>query len=286
MKGRYVFCILVVASFFYATRSKPYGLKNDSNKTNFEEKNKRILQSDDTNGEYLITWTINLKEQNSLLDSPYLKASFEQIMKDFINKEIKCEGELEDSSTSFYSFEIIDGSRTKKDKIKIAGSGKCKGRAKRCRRNIKETVSDAGRSPNIFDISNNTKPRNNFCETFGQTSLFDSFKYITTTASFFNYNVDVGVIEDILGNLELDYNVEFVSSVGDGLDQIKEVIFDEEDVVEVSTTCVEPECSIQKSVMEQILSYFNVPLIENQHECVYEGVNCDQNDKVINIWIG
>ena len=290
IKDRLLFCMIFIASYLYATTLVPDDLKGESMVPNFEGKKNRILQSNETNGEYLITWTINLEGKNSLLDSPYLKAAFEQLIKDFINKDIKCEGELDDSSTSFYNVEIIDRSlsrsETSRNRMKISGSGKCKGKRKRCKRTIKETISDAGRRLN-FDVPKNTKPRNNVCETFRQTTLFDSFKNIANAASFFNYNVDVGVIEDVLGNLELDYNVEFLSSVGDSLDEIKEVSFDaDNEIKEVNTTCVEPECSLQKSVMEKILKHFDIDLIENQHECVYDGVNCDQNDKVTYIWMG
>ena len=72
----------------------------------------RTLQSDDENGEYFINWNINLPGKEYLLNSQYLKAGFEQVVKDFINNDLKCEDE-DDSSTSFYNVEVVNNNAKK-----------------------------------------------------------------------------------------------------------------------------------------------------------------------------
>ena len=249
----------------------------------FETKEEKIrtLQTDDEDGEYIISWNINVLGKEYLLNSPYLKAGFEQVVKDYINNDLKCEDE-NDSSTSFYNVEVIDNDVKR---MLISGSGKCKGRRKRCRRQIKETISDAGRRLEL-NVFSGRDPRDTFCQNFRASNIFESFQNIFIAASFFNYYVDVNVITDLVGNLNLDYKVSFESSIGDGLNEISNVTLDPSEPEDSFTTCVEPACSQQKETMKEIFNHFDIPIIENQHECAYEGINCDQKDKVTYIWMG
>ena len=277
------FCSFLIASnfnnFIFETNNK----RNISHKEpSFEKQQQRVLQTND-DGDFLITWDINILGKDYLLASPYLKAGFEQIIKDFINNDIKCEDELEDETTAFFNVEVID--ETEKKFRKISGSGKCKGRRDKCRRRIKQTISDAGRALN-FHNSSNVDKRNNLCENFRQTSIFESFQNIFIAATSFNYNVDVDIVEDIVGNLDLNYKVTFETSVGDGLNQISNISLDPGELTEFNTICSDSECVTQQTAMQDIFRHFDIPIIENKHECAYEGVNCDQNDRVVYIWMG
>ena len=74
----------------------------------------------DESGEYEIQWTLSLKGEEYLLDSPFLKAGLELAIKDNINLELKCiaEEENDDEVSSFYDVEIEED------------NGKCKGKKK------------------------------------------------------------------------------------------------------------------------------------------------------------
>ena len=66
----------------------------------FEEWKHRILETEDESGAFKANLNIDLKGNEDVLkDSEYLKASFEQIVKDYINNDIKSENESEGTPT-------------------------------------------------------------------------------------------------------------------------------------------------------------------------------------------
>ena len=106
-------------------------------------------------------------------------------------------------------------------------------------------------------------------------------------AAFFNYDVDVDVVNDLEGNLNLQYDVTFQPANTNGLDQIKEVALDAKDPVQINPTCQDAtQCLTQRGILREIFEYYDIAWDDNKHECLYEGINCNEQDLVTQIWMG
>lgn len=245
----------------------------------------RQLQNDDVIGEYVIEWNLHLGGKDFLLESPFLTAGLKQSIKDYINNNLQCDDEMDNHDVSFHSVELLHDSNAKNQiRMGRSGSGKCKGSREKCKRGLKETISDAGKNSSLIKRTFSTK--NDFCETIHHSTIFDSFQKFLVTASHFNYDVDVDVINDLKGSLSLKYDVTFKPAKGNGLDQIQEIDLDVTAVRDTVTVCNTPQCNSQRSTMIEIFNHFGLPFDHNRHECSHEGINCDQSDLVTYIWIG
>ena len=241
-------------------------------------------RNQEINDEYEVTWDINLGGKEFLLESPFLKAGLEQSIKEFINNQVQCETDFDPNAVSFYSVEIFDNQDTgTKNKKGISGSGKCKGNRTRCKRKVKQSISDAGK--NATNLVNVSTSKRGFCGEFSNKTIFDSFRQILITASHFNYAVDVDVTNK-LGDLKLNYNVTFVEARGDGLDQIEDVDLKVDEPIEYIANCTESQCLTQNLVMRNIYNHFGIAYDISKHECLYPGVNCDKDNLVTYIWMG
>lgn len=253
------------------------------------------------NGQFLVTWSLDLAGKEHLLESDFLRAGFEQSVKDYINNDILCSDDLSIKGAEFYGVEIESSIGQNKWKNRaVSGNGKCKGDIKKCKVPIKaknKHVSD----DDIFDdddddvggskhksskVLRGTYRDEDFCDVFLSSTIFDAFEERLLTASFFNYDVDVSVINDLKGSLKLDYDVTFQSSKTDGLNQIEDVTLDAQEPVQINSTCAESQCLSQRDVMRKIFVYFGIPFDESKHECLYQGINCSPNDMVTHIWMG
>jgi len=260
-----------------------------------------------------VTWDIGLGGKDFLLESDFLKAALELSVKEFINNDLVCNDEqgidVDDTDlTSFYSIEINNDSDLNKLK-RISGNGKCRGNRTRCKKNVKKSISDAGKVNESIGfsgiptssvsfpenetsahyeakLSHNSTTKNDFCNIFLGTSIFDLFRDALITASFFNYNVDLELINDLSGSLDLNYRIEFVESSGDGLEQIQDVDFVADDPIEITTACSETQCENQRSIIRDIFLHYEITFDEEKHECLFEDINCNQEDLVIQIWLG
>jgi len=124
------------------------------------------------------------------------------------------------------------------------------------------------------------------CEIFLEKSIFDAFKDKLLAAAAFNYDVDVDVLEDLEGSLNLDYDVSFEPSDSDGLDQVEEVDMNATEPVPIAPVCSSSQCNTQKETLENIFRHFGLPYNETIHECMYAGINCNDEDIITHIWLG
>ena len=284
-----------------------FSIASHANKLhNIFQKN-RLLQSitnsTPAHGQYFVEWSLSLGGKEFLLESPFLKAGLEQSIKDYINIDIQCSDGINtdvSTSVSFYSVEINDvgngDEAGKRGLRRIEGNGKCKGDAIKCKRTVKGTDDGSTgdteddffeRQPKLkhaFHIRN--KNNNDLCEEFQGISIFDLFEKVLITASSFNYNVDVDVIADLQGSLDLTYDVTFEPAAGNGLDQIDTVGMDAKDPVPIVSQCSESQCITQRSVIKSVFDHFGMIFDDNKHECLHQGLNCDTNELVTHIWIG
>jgi len=245
------------------------------------------------NGQYIVTWALNLGGQESLLDSAFLKAGFEQSVKDYINNDILCSDDLSVKGAEFFGVEIINDSgnenRTKK-MLAISGNGLCKGDIRRCEKpvQLKKKIKNADANEiedKTSQLVKATNGKQDFCDVFLSSTIFDAFKERLLAASGFNYDVDVGVVSDLEGNIDLKYEVNFQPKVGGGLNQIDDVGLDPDEPVAINPTCTIAQCFSQKEVMRNIFTYFDIPFDEDKHECLNQGINCDSEDLVTHIWM-
>ena len=266
---------------------------------NYHLRNRELLITNDT-GEYVVEWDLSLGGKEFLLESPFLKAGLEQSIKDYINIDMECDNQIA-GSASFYNVEIPDiGEGKQWRNARIEGNGKCKGNPTKCQRGVTESAGDDegavddddffARNKMHFSMisrkKDSTLSKIDICEIFEGSTMFDIFEKILITASSFNYNVDVEVINDLSGSLNLNYNVTFQPASTDGLNQVNDVGLNPKEPRAVSTQCSESQCITQRSVMRSIFDHFGINFDENKHECLHQGVNCNSDDLVTHIWIG
>ena len=250
-------------------------------------------------GQYLVTWSLSLGGKEYLLESAFLRAGFEQSVKDYINNDILCSDDVSIKGAEFYGVEIEDiVERQLAKNMAVNGNGKCKGAITKCKIPIKSKairVEDDDTFQNDDDEDSRKKNskvvkatyRNDeFCDVFLSSTIFDAFEERLLTASYFNYNVNVDVINDLMGNLKLQYNVTFQPTKTDGLHQIEDVVLDPEEPIQINPTCTGSQCLSQRDIMRKIFVYFGIPFDENKHECLYQGINCNSIDMVTHIWMG
>ena len=275
------------AFLLFATTVSTRRLQQKIKSQNIDD-NKRLLQTSVGSKEYSVTWDIDLGGKDALLESDFLKAGLEYSVKDYINKKLQCEArENEDlEGASFFKVRIENIEDENKVK-RLSGNGKCKGNRTRCKKKIKKSISDAGKHPeNATGLSYGYKKfsTSDSCE----TSIFEMFKDTLITASFFNYNVTLDVINDFAGDLKVDLNVAFQESSGDGLDQIESVSFDAEEPVEINVDCdtsCQEQRQKQRSIITNIYNSWKIPFDDNEHECLFEGINCNEQDLVTHAWL-
>ena len=193
---------------------------------------------------------------------------------------------------------VTESNKRSKTRKAVSGNGKCKGDVKKCKVPIKtkkpKAVDDDAFGDNDDDSSDKQQKivtvahaKNDFCDIFLSSTIFDAFRERLLMAAHFNYDVDVNVINDLEGNLNLQYDVTFQPASSDGLDQIEEVALDAEEPVATNVSCADAtQCSTQRSMMKRIFEYYDIAWDESKHECLYEGINCNESDMVTHIWMG
>ena len=266
-------------------------------------------RSKQANGQFVVTWNLNLGGKESLLDSAFLKAGFEQSVKDYINNDIFCSADLSIKGAEFFGVEIAHETEGSLEKSRaVSGNGKCKGDISKCKPPIKAKkkpkkvdATDDEDGDDVFDdvfkrrelwvpdasrVVKATHSRDEFCDIFLSSTIFEAFEERIMTASTFNYNVDVDVVSDLMGSLDLKYDVSFEPASSDGLDQVQDVDGDPQEPVAIEIECSESQCLTQRNVMKNIFNHFGIPFDENKHECLYQGINCNSADTVTHIWMG
>ena len=278
----FCFCISIFVNFFAHTTQRTYESHRHQNET-------RILQVADDFSEYQVDWEIILLGEEFILDSDFLKAGLEHSIKEFINRELACELDTAEDieSTSFYSVRILNNDVDKMNR-KYTGRGKCKGNRTRCKKNIKKLASDAEKTDGylkMLHLSSGMLKKDDICG----TSIFDIFNDTLITASSFNYNVTFDVVDDFSGNLEVDLDVTFQESIGDGLNQIDFFEIVAEEPQEIFPNC-DTRCQVQlreqRDKLMLIFNYFGIPYDVDLHECLFEGINCNDLDLVTHVWLG
>lgn len=254
--------------------------------------------------DYLVDYSISLEGQEALLNSEYLRVGFERTMKNFINLDIRC-NEENSGTTLYYSIEIplIDeGFRTTTKKVK--GVGKCRGTSSRCNRKVKQSATDSGSTGDSLDFDLNRGIYNfsekdatldskaNECKDKTKLNIFEQFDNIIETAESFTYNLDVTLSLEEVGKegtedseldseleVNLNFGIDFLPKAN-GLDQVNEVDFEPLKVTDVEESCLPEVCEKQSFTMREIFNYFGVPIVAGQHECLYDEVNCNEDNNV------
>jgi len=253
----------------------------------------RNTQSVEFTEVYEVNWDLDFGDENVenlVFDSPFLRAGFEQSIKDFINSDLECDEDSEDESTSFYVVNFQDTSdeseTSKRMRNRQSGKGKCKGNKTRCKKTVKKSISDAGKTEianhTFFKIASSSR---DFCSTFRTLSIFDFFKNILVTASSFNYNVDVEVINQLSDQLEFNYRVDFVPASSDGLNNVQNVDLEASDPITIEPVVPSNIYEKQRISLENIFSHFEVDYDEEKHQCLQMGINCDDDEFVTHIWM-
>ena len=287
--GKNNLCTFEEPCFCQSSHFIPYANNNNAGEAVVNEERNLLM-----NGQYQVTWDLNLGGNEFLLQSSkFLKAGFEQSVKDYINKDILCSDDSGIKGAEFMSVEIGNDQQNKNNKSErsVSGNGKCRGNVRKCKKPLKLSELDEAVITDDDDDVSATRSSfvqgNDVCETFRNSTIFDAFRQRLQTATFFNYDVDVDVLHDLEGNLKLNYDISFPSSPPDGLGQIKTVDGDPADPIPIAINdCNESQCMTQREVMRRIFSHLTLPWEDDKHECLYEGINCNAQDVVTHVWMG
>lgn len=291
--------ILNCALFAFCILALIYELSNNVSRS------RRLTRTDDK-GEFIVKWSLSLGGKESILKSRFLKAGLEQSIKDYMNNDFKCNSQNGKEIPSLHSVEIMDFDvSTLSKNRRIEGNGKCKGDPERCKKGINsmngesntveeedddffeftDNDEDKRKAPVLSSKMSSTSTKNDFCELFRESTIFDSFRNIVVTTSYFNYRVDVQDVHDLMGSLTLNFNAAFQPAKGAGLMEIDSVGLQTKELLPVNTSCTESQCITQNAVVTNIMNHFGVPFDGSKHECQFEGINCNSDDLVTYIWL-
>ena len=233
--------------------------------------------TEDNTKYYSVQWSINLGDSESLLEHSFLKAGLTRAMKDHINDDLQCNGGPNTENASFYNFEIISNGDGE-----VSGKGLCMGSLERCKWEGNLTSSSARKTKTVI-VPHSTEYS---CDTFHNSTIFDSINNIAMPGVVLSYDVDVGVVSDLDGALDLTYDVSFNPVQGDGLNQITSIEFSVQEPKIIYVSCPTAQCILQRATMFHIYRHFGISIDPNMHECHYHGVNCNSVGLVSQIWLG
>ena len=254
--------------------------KNPDNSVFIEQTAPSVNQ----NGNFTVEWNVNIGNQSSLLESFYMKAGFEQAVKDFINLQLQCDTKKGNLNAVFRSLSIRRITTTTGKKQILSGVGKCIGDRDICKKNLQARDSTM-RKPRLTQKTSNKK--NNPCEDFENNTLFDLFDDVFVDGLFFNYNVDLeGQKQELKDTLELDFNVSFIPTKSESLETVEEVDLSFKRIKDSTVDCSSPQCTIQKEVVVELFRYFADDFDETVHECEHARIMCHDDDLVKYIKIG
>lgn len=170
----------------------------------------RKAQTLNETGEFLLEFGVNIGEQDTVLDTPFLKAGLEQSIKDYLNLQLKCGSARKmNGHSSFHSLSIEKTVSTAKKRAVISGIGRCNGNLNKCNLGVESAViKKSGKrfNPNI------SKKDQNSCQDLNSATLFDMFDKILVSGLFFSYNADIHEKRsELQESLDLDYNIILMS---------------------------------------------------------------------------
>ena len=244
----------------------------------------RNAQTSNQTGEFVLEWGVNLGQQDSVLETPFLKAGLEQSIKDYLNLQLKCgSANKMTGHSSFHSLSVDKTDSTTQKKSVLSGIGRCLGNRSECSRRLAATAAEKSDSKIPPTESNKLK---DLCDDLNNSTLFEMFDRIFVSGLFFSYNADIQAERKQLEeSLDLDFNVTFVPAKADGLDSVEEVELTLQRIEPTSTECEEAQCTTQKNTILSILRHFGIDHDEAQHECEFIGINCNDNDLIKYFWI-
>ena len=274
-KGWHRFTITFVLCSFFITSGLLASRKRKSLPLLLNKQIHRNLQRTNVTTEaYQITWDIKLSGKESLLQSSFLKGGLERSIKKYLNDEALCDNFGSLTNASYYSVEIINNSVGGLSTI-----GKCIGDAESCARGINQSISSAQKH-------SSSHRDDDFCAAFKRSTIFNTFKETVMVEFTFSYSVNVDVICQLDGALDINYDVTFQPTKRSGLDEIESILLDLKKSEVANMYCATSQCANQRSIIYRIFRHFGVLIDENKHECSYHGVNCDSNGFVTHISLG
>ena len=242
------------------------------------------VQTLNQTGEFVLEWGVNLGQQDSVLETPFLKAGLEQSIKDYLNLQLKCGNANKlTGHTSFHALSVDKTDSTTQKTSVLSGIGRCLGNRSECSRRFAATAAEKSDSKIPPTESNKLK---DLCDDLNNSTLFEMFDRIFVSGLFFSYNADIQAERKQLEeSLDLDFNVTFVPAKADGLDSVEEVELTLQRIEPTSTECEEAQCTTQKNTILSILRHFGIDHDEAQHECEFIGINCNDIDLIKYFWI-
>ena len=235
--------------------------------------------SSDENGQFIVQWNLNIGSQTSVLETSYLKVGLEQAVKDFLNLKLSCKPTKNNIITSFRSLAIRKIATTTGKQQILTGTGKCVGSKDDCKTNLK--AIDSTERKKRSNESSSVHKRDDPCDDFETTTIFDLFDKIFVDGLFFNYNVDLEAErQNLKDTLELDFNVTFLPTKSESLESIEEVDLAFKRLKPAPSVSSSKQVIEQKDVILNLFRHFGDELDESLHECEQQNIMCHEDDTV------
>jgi len=209
---------------------------------------------------------LDLAGKENLFDVPFMKWYFENRFKRWLNR-----GYAEDD-IYFSSVAILRDNRQASAIGFCRKSNKCLPKPdftfpthmnQRYMNHSIESINDKG-GHNIFKLIEDLKKSN-----------FEAFKFV--------YRLNT-----IVSDTEVNYEALFKQEILVGFSELEylSITTNEEDInVNEAFTCTTEECADQRSVIASIFMELDIVDDLTLHECAWEGVTCNEDKKVTQLWI-
>jgi len=253
-------------------------------------------QNSEAEHEMFVTVLLKAEDFRLISNSFFFKAALEQSLKDFINGNPLCDDGHKDDEQfpSYSSFDLLNS--TSQDaalatmelnntfcesnlldvndlRCYVVVKVKCRGQRQKCTKRVNEKFHDSGKTKQ----TNKTESQKSACE----FDINDLLKEKYSSSSIFLYNV----IESAqifafdfqqLPNTSLS-DVDDVKA-RDNIAEVDEPCFSE------CVSCSE-YCKDQPNILRDFYDTLGLDLHYAEHECEFQGINCDNEKKATQIWL-
>ena len=212
---------------------------------------------------------MNLSEElhSAIFSVSFLMNGLAESIKGYLNNDAICN----DENATFYSFRMESNTSG----MNLIVNGRCFGDRHSCERNLSTIVNEGDETS-----CNNPSIMERFSDSVTQmaSSVYDIQQELNLES----------LIPKILQEEKFEYEGVFTPEDGDVLDQINSISFGPPQLHVTRMKVMKEHDSLHQSqafVIRNIFQHFNISFNENATECSYDGVNCDGDDIVVNIWL-
>ena len=228
---------------------------------------------------------------NLVSESIFLKAAFEQSLKDFINT---CADDIDAATILSLIIDIPETPQDDQGRLRrlsetdscvlmntnlgnasnincyLVAKSKCDGSRKKCSERVN------GRYLDNLKTNNSSKSKSKDCV----FDIKDIFLKKNMTLSSFKYDFQ---FDDSNFDKDLSFSFDITSKTTVLADQVQDLFADVIDETEIDFDCV-GDCVNQDTIIQEIFEVFEINFRKEKHVCAQIGINCDEDNLITHIW--